>query len=779
VSPDSNVYTQLKKNSMNDKMKQNALDYHRYPTAGKIRVVPTKALTTQADLGLAYSPGVAYPCELIAENPAEASNMTARGNLVAVITNGTAVLGLGDIGPLAGKPVMEGKGVLFKKFADVDVFDIEINEKDTDRLVEIIAALEPTFGGINLEDIKAPECFEVETRLKERLSIPVFHDDQHGTAIITAAAVINALLIVDKKIEDVTLVASGAGAAGMACLDLLVNLGLKKENVLVIDRAGVIYKGRENLSGRKLDYARDTNKRTLTEAMEGADIFLGVSTAGVLSKDMVRTMADQPIIMALANPTPEIMPEDAIEARPDAIIATGRSDYPNQVNNVLCFPYIFRGALDVGATAINAEMQMACVLALAELTRLEASDISTAAYGGKPLKFGPEYLIPKPFDPRLLVHLAPATARAAMDSGVATRPIENLDAYREKLEQFLWRTGLVMKPVFEAAKSAPKRVAFAEGEAEVVLRAVQSVVDEGIARPTLIGRPAVVEDRIKKLGLRLVVDRDFDLINPESDPRFWDYWTTLHALTERQGVSPSAAKDILRTRNTVIAAIAVYRGDADALITGVVGRYDTKLAFLRAVLGPKTGPKTAAALSLLNTDKGIYFVCDTHVNPDPSAEEIAEITLMAAERVRMFGVEPRVALLSHSSFGSHTDASPRKMKLATELVSKAAPDLEVEGEMSADMALSDSYRFQEFPNSKLRHPANLLVMPNLDAAHIAINFSRIVSDGVTIGPILMGLDYPAHILTPAASVRRVVNMTAFAVVEAQLRERNKAKSNEA
>ena len=779
MSPDSNVYTQLKKKSMKDKMKQNALDYHRYPTPGKIRVVPTKALTTQADLGLAYSPGVAYPCQLIAENPAEASNMTARGNLVAVITNGTAVLGLGDIGPLAGKPVMEGKGVLFKKFADIDVFDIEINEKDTDRLVDIIAALEPTFGGINLEDIKAPECFEVETRLKERLSIPVFHDDQHGTAIITAAAVINALVIVEKNIEDVTLVASGAGAAGMACLDLLVNLGLKKENVLVIDSSGVIYKGRDRLSGRKLDYARETDKRTLAEAMAGADIFLGVSTAGVLTKDMVKTMADQPIIMALANPTPEIMPEDAIEARPDAIIATGRSDYPNQVNNVLCFPYIFRGALDVGATTVNAEMQMACVLALAELTRLEASDVSTAAYGGKPLKFGRDYLIPKPFDPRLLVHLAPATARAAMDSGVATRPIEDLDAYREKLEQFLWRTGLVMKPVFEAAKSEPKRVAFAEGEEEVVLRAVQSVVDEGIARPTLIGRPAVVEDRIRKLGLRLVVDRDFDLINPESDPRFYDYWTTFHALTERKGVSPSAAKDILRTRTTVIAAVAVYRGDADALITGVVGRYDTKLAFLKDVLGPKTGRNTAAALSLLNTDKGIYFVCDTHVNPDPSAEEIAEITLMAAERVRMFGVEPRVALLSHSSFGSHSDASPRKMKLATELVAKAAPELEVEGEMSADMALSDSYRQQEFPNSRLRHPANLLVMPNLDAAHIAINFSRIVSDGVTIGPILMGLDYPAHILTPAASVRRVVNMTAFAVVEAQIRERNRAKSNEA
>jgi len=764
---------------MNDKMKHNALDYHRYPTPGKIRIAPTKALTTQEDLGLAYSPGVAYPCELIAKDPLEVSNLTARGNLVAVITNGTAVLGLGDIGPLASKPVMEGKGVLFKKFADIDVFDIEINEKDTDRLVDIIAALEPTFGGINLEDIKAPECFEVEARLKERLSIPVFHDDQHGTAIITAAAMINALLVVGKKIEDVELVASGAGAAGMACLDLLVLLGLNKDNIMVIDRSGVIFKGRENLSGRKLDYARDTDKRTLEEAMCEADIFLGVSTADVLSGEMVKTMAEQPIILALANPTPEIMPEVAIAARPDAIIATGRSDYPNQVNNVLCFPYIFRGALDVGATTVNAEMQMACVLALAELTRLEASDVSTAAYGGKPSRFGRDYLIPKPFDPRLLVHLAPATAKAAMDSGVATRPIEDFEAYREKLTQFQWRTRLVMKPIFDAAKSDPKRIVFAEGEQEVILRAVQSVVDERIARPILVGRPLVIEERIKKLGLRLEADRDFELINPESDPRFWDYWTTYHALMERKGVSPSVAKDILRTRTTVIAAIAVYRGDADGMITGVVGRYDTKLAFLRDVLGPRKGRKTAAALSLLSTEGGIYFMCDTYVNPDPSAEEIAEITLLAAERVRMFGVEPRVALLSHSSFGSHNDASSCKMRLATELITQADPELEVDGEMPADMALSNSYRDQEFPGSRLHHPANLLVMPNLDSAHITFNFARRVSDGVTIGPILMGLDYPAHILTPAASTRRVINMTAFSVMEAQIHERKKLDKNEA
>jgi len=762
---------------MTDKMKQNALDYHRYPTPGKLRISATKALTTQEELGLAYSPGVAYPCELIKEDPSEAANMTARGNLVAVITNGTAVLGLGDIGPLAGKPVMEGKAVLFKKFADVDVFDIEIDEKDPDRLVDIIASLEPTFGGINLEDIKAPECFEVEARLKERLSIPVFHDDQHGTAIITAAATINALHIVGKDIKDVKLVASGAGAAGMACLDLLVNLGLSKDNVLVIDSRGVIYKGRENLGGRKLDYARDTDKRTLEEAMFDADIFLGVSAAGVLSAEMVKTMADQPIIMALANPIPEIMPEVALAARPDAIVATGRSDYPNQVNNVLCFPYIFRGALDVGATTVNDEMQMACVHALAQLTRLEASDVSTAAYGGKPLQFGPDYLIPKPFDPRLLVHLAPATAQAAMDSGVATRPIEDMEAYREKLASFLWRTGLVMKPIFDVAKSDPKRVIYAEGETEVVLRAAQAVLDWGVAKPILVGRPKVIEDRIKRLGLRLDIQQDVEIVNPESDPRFWDYWTSYHALVERKGVSPSAAKDILRTRTTVIAAMAVYRGDADAMITGLVGRFNSKLDFLRDIVGPQQGSKTAAALNVLNTDHGIYFICDTHVNPDPSAEEITEITLMAAKRVAMFGVKPRVALLSHSSFGSHDDASARKMRRAAELIAQAAPELEVEGEMSADMALSTAFQKQEFPSSRLSGPANLLIMPTADAAHITFNFARIVNDAVTIGPILMGLDYPAHVLDPSATVRRVINMTAFSVVEAQKYQKKKSLEN--
>jgi len=759
---------------MNDKMRQNALYYHRYPTPGKIRITPTKPLTTQEDLGLAYSPGVAAASELVASDPSEVSNMTARGNLVAVLTNGTAVLGLGNIGPLAAKPVMEGKAVLFKKFAGVDVFDIEIAEQDPDRLVEIIAALEPTFGGINLEDIKAPECFEIEAKLKERLNIPVFHDDQHGTAIITAAAVINALEIVDKRIGDVRLVASGAGAAGMACLDLLVNLGLEESNILVTDSKGVIHSGRKDLGARKQGYARETDKRTLAEAVDGADVFLGVSTGGVLSVDMVKSMAEQPIILALANPTPEIMPEAALEARPDAIIATGRSDYPNQVNNVLCFPYIFRGALDVGATTVNDEMQMACVLALAELARKEVSDTIAAAYGGEPLQFGRDYLIPKPFDPRLLVQLAPATAQAAMDSGVATRPIKDMDAYREKLTQFLWRTGLLMKPVFDAAKRDPKRVVFAEGESEVVLRAVQSVVDEGLARPILIGRPEVVKQRIERLGLRLLAGQDFEPVDPHSDPRFWDYWTTYHAIMERRGVSPSAAKAIISTRTTAIAAVMVYRGEADAMITGLVGRYEPKLEFIKNILGPREGSGTMGALGVLNTDEGTYFVCDTHVNATPTAEQICEITLMAADRVRMFGIEPRVALLSHSAFGTHLDASACKMKRALELIVKKAPDLEVEGEMPADMALSESYRQREFPNSRLHGPANLLVMPDMDSAHISFSFARIVSNAVTVGPMLMGLKHPAHVLTPSASVRRVINMTAFAVMEAQIHDKQQS-----
>ncbi|NNE04225.1 MAG: NADP-dependent malic enzyme [Xanthomonadales bacterium] len=756
---------------MTDKLKESALEYHRYPVPGKIRITPTKALTTQQDLALAYSPGVAAASELIHKDPLEVSNLTVRGNLVAVITNGTAVLGLGNIGPLAAKPVMEGKGVLFKKFADIDVFDIEIEEPDPDKLIEIIASLEPTFGGINLEDIKAPECFRVEAELKDRMNIPVFHDDQHGTAIITAAAMINALEVVGKDISQVQLVTSGAGAAGMACLDLLVNLGLNKEHVTVCDSKGVVYQGRkEYMDDRKAGYARDTKDRSLADAVDGADVFLGVSVGGVLTQEMVKTMADRPIILALANPTPEIMPDEALAARPDALIATGRSDFPNQVNNVLCFPYIFRGALDVGATTINAEMQMACVHAIAELARMEVSDVSAAAYGDKPLQFGPEYLIPKPFDPRLLVQVASATAEAAMKSGVATRPLGELGVYREKLRQFLFRTGLLMKPVFDAARRDVKRVVFSEGEEEVVLRAVQSVVDDELAEPVLVGRPSVVLDRIEKLGLRIKPDQDFELVNPESDPRFWNYWTTYHALMERHGVSPATAKAIVRTQDAVIAALMVHLGEADALITGMVGRFHKKLAAVMEVIGIREGGKVLGTLGVLNTADGVYFVCDTHVNADPTAEEIAEITMMAAETVRIFGIEPRIALVSHSSFGSHIDRSASKMKMALELIHIADPSLEVEGEMSADMALNPDYRKKVFPNSKLQGPANLMVMPDLDSAHIAFNLSRVVSKGVTVGPILMGARKPVHVLSPSATVRRIVNMTAIAAVDAQIRE---------
>jgi len=752
-------------------LKESALHYHRYPRPGKIKITPTKALTTQQDLALAYSPGVAAASELIRDDPATAREVTARGNLVAVISNGTAVLGLGDIGPLAAKPVMEGKAVLFKKFADIDVFDIEIDEDDPHRLADIIASLEPTFGGINLEDIKAPECFIVEQQLKERLNIPVFHDDQHGTAIITAAAVRNALHIVGKPIESVKLAASGAGAAGIACLDLLVILGLRKENIIVSDRLGVIYKGRpEYMEGRKGDYAVDTPHRTLAEAIVGADIFLGVSAGGIMTPDMVKSMADKPIILALANPEPEIRPEAVKKVRPDAIIATGRSDYPNQVNNVLCFPYIFRGALDVGATVINDEMKMACVHALAELTRKEVHE--AGAMGDEDLQFGPNYIIPKPFDPRLLVQLAPAVARAAMDSGAATRPIEDMASYIESLQQFFYRTGLLMKPVFDAARRDPRRVVFADGEETVVLRAIQTIVDDGLAKPILIGRPAVVEARIEKASLRLKPDHDFELVNPESDPRFWDYWTTYHAIMERRGVSPDAAKTIVRTRNTVIAALMVHRNEAEALVAGVVGRYRENLQDVLDVIGTRPGGRVVGSLGVLNTEEGAYFICDTHVNPNPSAEDIAEITVMAAGVVRIFGIRPRVALLSHSSFGSHQDASALKMKTALALLHERQPDLEVDGEMSADMALDEVYRRHVFPNSRLRGQANLLVMPDLGSAHIAFNLSRVIAKGVSVGPILMGVGRPVHVLTPSATVRRIVNMTALAVVDAQLHERS-------
>jgi malate dehydrogenase (oxaloacetate-decarboxylating)(NADP+) len=757
---------------MSNSFKEAALQYHRLPTPGKIKITPTKSLTTQEDLSLAYSPGVAAASELIYENPAAVCEVTARGNLVGVISDGTAVLGLGNIGPLAAKPVMEGKGVLFKKFADIDVFDIEINEQDPEKLIEIIASLEPTFGGINLEDIKAPGAFRIESALKERLNIPVFHDDQHGTAIITAAAVLNALQIVGKNIEDVVLAASGAGAAGMACLNLLVKLGMRKDNITVSDSRGVIYPGRdEQMDPSKAAYARETPLRTLEDIVRGADVFLGVSVGGLLSKDMVSTMAEQPIILALANPDPEILPEDARAARPDAIIATGRSDYPNQVNNVLCFPYIFRGALDVGATAINDEMKLACVRALAELTHMEFQEVGSTSRQDESLTFGPDYIIPNPFDPRLLVQLAPAVAQAAMDSGVSTRPIEDMAAYRASLDAFVFRSGLLMKPVFDAAKRDPKRVVYAEGEEPVVLRAVQSVVDNGLAHPILIGRPTVIQHRIEKFGLRIEAGKDFEIVNPEKDDRYRDYWTTYHAIMERKGVTPDTAKTMVRTRTSVIAALMVHRNEADALIAGVVGQYRRKLERIIDVIGKQEGAGIIAAMGALSTPEGAYFICDTNVNSNPTAMEIAEITKMAAEKVRIFGIKPRIALLSHSSFGSYQDDSAIKMKEALEILREQSPELEIEGEMTAEMALNEEYRKQLFPNSRLHGPANLLVAPNLDAAHIAFGMTRAISTAVGVGPILLGAGRPAHVVTHSVTARRIMNMTAIAVVDAQVFER--------
>ncbi|HVF35669.1 MAG TPA: NADP-dependent malic enzyme [Candidatus Saccharimonadia bacterium] len=751
-------------------LRTQALEYHRLHPPGKIKVTPTKPLVTQKDLSLAYSPGVAAACDLIVEDPSAVSEMTARGNLVAVITNGTAVLGLGNIGPLAAKPVMEGKGVLFQKFAGIDVFDIEINENDPDKLVDIIASLEPTFGGINLEDIKAPECFYIEKKLRERIKIPVFHDDQHGTAIIVGAAVINALHVVGKNIGDVKVACSGAGAAGIACLDMLVALGVKREHITAIDRKGVIYKGRtEDMDEAKSRYARDTTARTLGELVDGADVFLGLSAAGVLKPEMVAKMAKLPIILALANPNPEILPEHAKAVRPDAIIATGRSDYPNQVNNALCFPYIFRGALDVGATTINEAMKLACVHAIAGLARKEASDVAAAAYGGKMMSFGPDYLIPQPFDPRLLVELAPAVAKAASDSGVATRPIRNAEAYREKLTQFVFRTGLVMKPLFDRAREDVKRVVYAEGEEDVVLRAVQGVVDEGIARPVLIGRPSVIEKRIERAGLRLKAGVDYDLTNIDDDPRFYDYWNLYHDRMQRRGVTPANAKAIVRSRSTLIAALMVSRGEADAMLCGVVGRYHSKLKHIIESIGMSPGVSSPSAMTAVVNDKGTFFFLDTHVQLDPSAEQLAEATLQATMRLKLFGIVPKVALLSHSNFGSHHDASAQKMARVRELVLAQVPHLEIEGEMHADAALNEDIRERMFPNSVLKGRANLFVLPNLDAANIVYNMVRVMTDGVAIGPIAMGLAKPAHVLTPSATSRRIVNMTAVAAVEAQIR----------
>ena len=749
-------------------LKPAALDYHRLEPKGKIKVTATKPMVTQRDLALAYSPGVAFACEEIARDPKLASEYTARGNLVAVVSNGTAVLGLGDIGPLAGKPVMEGKGVLFQKFAGVDVFDIEINERDPDKLVDIIAALEPTFGGINLEDIKAPECFIVERKLRERMNIPVFHDDQHGTAIIVGAAVLNALAVVGKDIGTIKVATTGAGAAGIACLDMLVALGVKKEHITAFDREGVIHAGRAHLDPDKARYAVETDKRTLAEIVAGTDVFLGLSAGGILKPEMVATMAERPIILALANPYPEILPEDAKAVRPDCIIATGRSDYPNQVNNALCFPYIFRGALDAGATEINEAMKLACVRAIAALARKEASDLGSA-YGGEVPTFGPEYLIPRPFDPRLLTMLAPAVAEAAMASGIAERPIADLVAYREKLAQFIYRTSLMMKPVYERARSDTKRVVYAEGEEYVVLQAVQTVIDEGLAFPILIGRPEVIENRIGKLGLRMRRGVDFELTDIGDDPRFEDYWRQYHALTERRGVTPSAARNLLRSRPTIIASLMVERGEADGMITGIVGRFHKKLGYLRSVFDFSPGVAGTAAMTGVINDKGAWFFVDTHVQLDPSAEQIAEATLMASYRLKLFGIEPKVALLSHSNYGSHQDASASKMRRAYEIIRERQPKLEIDGEMMADTAWDEALRQRIFPNTTLKGRANLLVMPNLDAANIGYNLIRVATGGVAIGPILMGLDQPAHILTPSSSSRRIVNMSAIVAVEAQIR----------
>lgn len=752
---------------MVSKIYQSALDYHRYPTPGKLAVMATKPLANQRDLALAYSPGVAAACEEIVRDEMQAAHMTSRSNLVAVITNGTAVLGLGAIGPLAAKPVMEGKAVLFKKFANIDVFDIEINETDPDKLVDIIASLEPTFGAMNLEDIKAPECFYVEGKLKERLKIPVFHDDQHGTAIITAAAMLNGLKLVGKNIGDVRLVCSGAGAAAIACVDLLVALGLKKDNILMIDLNGVIYEGRPGeIDQFKAKYCAKTTCRTLNDAIAGADLFLGVSAGNVMTADMVRKMADRPIILALANPNPEIDPKIVKEVRPDAIIATGRSDYPNQVNNVLCFPYIFRGALDVGATTINSEMMMACVKAISELAQAEPSDVVANAYGGEELQFGPEYIIPKPFDPRLIIEIPPAVAKAAMDTGVATRPITDFASYRQNLSEFVFRSGLVMKPLFNRAIANPKRVAYADAEDERVLRAVQVVVDEKLAQPVLIGRREVILNRVQKLGLRLKIDRDFILVDPQDDPRYRAYSQCYLGLMERKGVTPDSARTIVRTDTTVIAALMVQRQEADAMLAGPVGKFQNHLSSVKSIMGMQPGAETLASLSVLVTHMGTFFFCDPYVNANPTAEQLAEITILAADQVRQFNIEPKVALLSHSNFGSNLSETSAKMKCALERIQQLDPSLEIDGEMHGDTAVDPIIREKIFPNSLLKGRANLLIMPNMDAANISFNLVKSIAEGQSIGPILLGLSKPAHILTPSATVRRIVNMTALAAVDA-------------
>ncbi len=748
-----------------------AREYHRMPTRGKISVTPTKPLSNQRDLSLAYSPGVAYPCLDIQADPSLAAEYTSRGNLVGVITNGTAVLGLGDIGPLAGKPVMEGKGCLFKKFAGVDVFDIELAEKDPDKLVEIIAALEPTLGGINLEDIKAPECFYIERKLRERMNIPVFHDDQHGTAIISAAALLNGLELVNKKIDQVKMAVSGAGAAAIACLDVMVGLGVRLENIFVCDSKGVIYQGRPGgYDESKAKYAQKTEARTLADAVKDADVFLGCSAPGVLTQDMVKSMGTQPIILALANPEPEIRPELAKAVRPDCIIATGRSDYPNQVNNVLCFPYIFRGALDCGATKITEAMKLACVRQIADLAKADISEEVATAYAGKELSFGPDYLIPTPFDSRLILRIAPAVAKAAAESGVAQRPISDFDAYQQSLSRFVYQTGMIMRPVFQAAKSAQgKRVAFAEGEDERVLRAAQMAIEEGIAQPILIGRPAVIEARIVKAGLRMKLGVDVTCVNPESDARFRQYWETYHRLMGRRGVTPEAAKAAVRRSNTLIGALAVHLGDADAMLCGLVGQFDAHLKHVNDIIGLSRGAPGFATLNALMLQDRTLFIADTYVNEDPNAELLAGIAAMAAEEVSRFGLPPKVAFLSHSNYGSSGRASAHKMRVARDLFKQMAPDVECDGEMQGDSALSESVRQGSLMETSLSGEANLLICPNLDAANILFNVLKTTGgQGVTVGPMLLGAAKAVHILTPSATVRRVVNMTALAAAEAAL-----------
>ena len=746
-----------------------ALEYHRAPRPGKLAIEPTKPMDTQRDLSLAYSPGVASACEAIVQDPLEASMMTARQNLVGVVTNGTAVLGLGSIGALAAKPVMEGKAVLFKKFAGIDVFDIEVDELDADEFIKTVARLEPTFGGINLEDIKAPECFQIERALRAEMKIPVFHDDQHGTAIIACAAVLNGLRVIGKKMDDCKLVASGSGAAALACLNLLVDLGFPRDNIIVTDKEGVVYKGRtEHMDPWKAAYAIETEARTLSDVIDDADIFLGLSAPNVLKPDMLARMSEQPLVLALANPVPEIMPDVAKATRPDVLMATGRSDFPNQVNNVLCFPYIFRGALDVGATTINEQMKIACVKAIAALAMAEPSERVARVYGEQPLRFGPEYLIPKPFDPRLIIHIAPAVARAAMDSGVAKRPIDNMQAYTDKLSNFVYRSRSMMRPIIEKARRAPKRLVYAEGEERRVLQAAQEVVDEGVGRPILIGRPDVIEARVNQLGLRLQPDRDFDLVDILDDPRYADYWKHYHLLARRQGVSQEKARTDVRTNATVVAALMLKKGEADAMLCGTVGKFSSHLNWVRRVIGKGPGVKDLSTVTALVLPTGNLFICDTHITPEPSAEEIVEMTLLAAKEVSAFGLTPKVALLSRSSFGSHDTASALKMRAALSMLHERSPDLEVEGEMQGDAALSESLRSEIFGESRLKGQANLLIMPNGDSAHIAYSLLKARGGGVTVGPILIGADKPAHVLTESVTVRGLVNMSAVSVAQAQL-----------